>query len=50
VAAQALELYAAGAERVEFGTPHGLDEAAGVRLLGETVLPLLRRHGVGSPP
>ena len=50
VAAQALELYAAGAQRVEFGTPHGLDEAAGVRLLGEAVLPLLRRQGIGVPP
>jgi 5,10-methylenetetrahydromethanopterin reductase len=48
VAAQALELYAAGAHRVEFGTPHGLDEAAGVRLLGEAVLPVLRRHGIGA--
>jgi 5,10-methylenetetrahydromethanopterin reductase len=47
VAAQALELYAAGAQRVEFGTPHGLDEAAGVRLLGEAVLPALRRQGIG---
>jgi 5,10-methylenetetrahydromethanopterin reductase len=47
VAAQALELYAAGAGRVEFGTPHGLDAAAGVRLLGEAVLPLLRRQGIG---
>ena len=50
VAEQALQLYAAGAQRVEFGTPHGLDEAAGVRLLGEEVLPLLRRHGIGVPP
>jgi 5,10-methylenetetrahydromethanopterin reductase len=46
VAAQALELYAAGARRVEFGTPHGLDETAGVRLLGEAVLPALRRQGI----
>jgi 5,10-methylenetetrahydromethanopterin reductase len=50
VAAQALELYAAGAGRVEFGTPHGLDEAAGVRLLGEAVLPTLRRQGIGAAP
>jgi 5,10-methylenetetrahydromethanopterin reductase len=50
VAEQALELYAAGARRVEFGTPHGLDEAAGVRLLGEAVLPRLRRHGIGGVP
>ena len=50
VADQALELYTAGAQRVEFGTPHGLDEAAGVRLLGEAVLPRLRRAGIGGPP
>ena len=50
VAAHALELYAAGARRVEFGTPHGLDEAAGVRLLGEAVLPALRRAGIGAAP
>ncbi|MBV9578591.1 MAG: LLM class flavin-dependent oxidoreductase [Chloroflexi bacterium] len=35
-------VYTAGATRVEFGTPHGLDPAAGVRLLGEAVLPELR--------
>ena len=50
VAEQALELYAAGAGRVEFGTPHGLDEAAGVRLLGEAVLPALRRARIGDRP
>jgi len=33
----------AGAARIEFGTPHGLTEAEGLRLLGEQVLPLLRR-------
>jgi 5,10-methylenetetrahydromethanopterin reductase len=49
VAAQADTLYAAGVERVEFGTPHGLDEAEGLRLLGEDVLPALRRRwGVGG--
>jgi len=41
VAAQADALYAAGVDRVEFGTPHGLDEAEGLRLLGESVLPAL---------
>jgi 5,10-methylenetetrahydromethanopterin reductase len=35
-------VYTAGATRVEFGTPHGLDAATGVRLLGEAVLPELR--------
>ncbi len=46
VATQAVELFEAGAGRVEFGTPHGLDETEGVRLLGERVLPALRdsRH------
>ncbi len=45
VAQQALDLFAAGAERVEFGTPHGLTEADGLRLLGEAVLPGLRQSG-----
>jgi 5,10-methylenetetrahydromethanopterin reductase len=48
IAAQADALYAAGVDRVEFGTPHGLDEAEGLRLLGEAVLPALRaRWDVG---
>lgn len=42
VAAQAAALFAAGAGRVEFGTPHGLSTASGLRLLGEAVLPRLR--------
>ncbi len=42
VAEQALELFEAGVDRVEFGTPHGLNEEEGVRLLGERVLPALR--------
>ena len=42
VARQALELFEAGVDRVEFGTPHGLNEDDGVRLLGERVLPALR--------
>lgn len=46
VAAQAAELFDAGAGRVEFGTPHGLDESKGVRLIGEAVLPALRGAGV----
>lgn len=45
VAEQALALYQAGVARVEFGTPHGLSEAEGLRLLGEGVLPELRRAG-----
>jgi 5,10-methylenetetrahydromethanopterin reductase len=42
VAEHAAALFAAGAARVEFGTPHGLTPAAGLRLLGEHVLPRLR--------
>lgn len=44
VAAQAAELFAAGAERVEFGTPHGLTKEEGLRLLGERVLPALHEY------
>jgi 5,10-methylenetetrahydromethanopterin reductase len=36
---QAEGVFAAGAQRIEFGAPHGLDEASGIRLLGERVLP-----------
>jgi 5,10-methylenetetrahydromethanopterin reductase len=43
VAEQADALYAAGAARVEFGTPHGLGESEGLARLGEDVLPILRR-------
>lgn len=43
VAAQAQLLIDAGVGRVEFGTPHGLDELGGVEMLGRDVLPLLRR-------
>lgn len=32
----------AGASRVEFGTPHGLTSAEGIRLLGEQVLPYFK--------
>jgi 5,10-methylenetetrahydromethanopterin reductase len=39
VAAQSEALFAAGATRVEFGTPHGLTATTGLRLLGEHVLP-----------
>jgi 5,10-methylenetetrahydromethanopterin reductase len=42
VAAHASALYDAGAKRVEFGTPQGRTTAAGVDLLCERVLPLLR--------
>ena len=42
VAEQAHALMAAGADRIEFGTPHGLSPETGLRLLGEKVLPLLK--------
>ena len=42
VAEQAAALFAAGARRVEFGSPHGLTADDGIRLLGERVLPRLR--------
>jgi 5,10-methylenetetrahydromethanopterin reductase len=41
VAAQAHSHFAAGAGRVEFGTPHGLSAQEGLRLLGTHVLPAL---------
>lgn len=42
IVAQAELLFAAGVTRIEFGTPHGLTEDGGLRLLGEQVLPALR--------
>ena len=44
VAEQAMLLAAAGAQRVEFGTPHGLTAQEGLRLLGEVVLPILHNE------
>ena len=44
VAAQAAALFEAGVQRVEFGTPHGLTAQEGLRLLGERVLPALRKY------
>jgi len=41
---QSQGLFAAGANRVEFGTPHGINPAAGVRMLGEHVVPILKRN------
>ncbi len=43
LAAHAQRLIDAGVDRIEFGTPHGIDSAAGIRLLGEAVLPQLAR-------
>ncbi len=45
VAAHVEALIAAGAARVEFGTPHGLTPDQGLRLLGEEVLPRINRLG-----
>ena len=36
-------LFNAGANRIEFGTPHGIHSAEGIRLIGEKVIPALRR-------
>ena len=40
---QALNLFAAGASRVEFGTPHGITTHEGLCLLGDVVLPAVKR-------
>lgn len=37
-------LFAAGANRIEFGTPHGIESVTGIRLIGEKVIPALRQH------
>jgi 5,10-methylenetetrahydromethanopterin reductase len=50
VADQAAGLYAAGATRVEFGTPHGPTPQDGLRLLGEHVLPALYKNGILEQP
>ena len=42
VTIQALNLFTAGADRIEFGTPHGLFAERGLALLGEIVLPEVR--------
>lgn len=39
IIAQAEAISAAGADRIEFGTPHGLSAQAGLELLGKQVLP-----------
>ncbi len=41
VAEQANRLFAAGATRVEFGTPHGFSAESGLTLLGQKVLPAI---------
>jgi 5,10-methylenetetrahydromethanopterin reductase len=42
VADHAAALFAAGADRVEFGTPHGISADTGLRLLGAQVVPALQ--------
>ncbi|HYI15930.1 MAG TPA: LLM class flavin-dependent oxidoreductase [Thermomicrobiales bacterium] len=42
IIAKSEALFAAGVTRIEFGTPHGVTPAEGLRLLGERVLPALR--------
>ncbi|MEZ4521852.1 MAG: LLM class flavin-dependent oxidoreductase [Thermomicrobiales bacterium] len=37
-------VFEAGAGRIEFGTPHGLSTASGIKLLGDVVLPSLANH------
>lgn len=39
---QSLNLFAAGADRIEWGTPHGLSAENGLALLGEIVLPTIQ--------
>jgi len=48
VAEQAISLLEGGADRVEFGTPHGLTDDGGVELLGAKVLPAVREHFEGQ--
>jgi len=38
---QGMALFDAGARRIEFGTPHGINQGEGIRLLGEKVIPEL---------
>jgi 5,10-methylenetetrahydromethanopterin reductase len=44
VAEQAIRIFEAGADRVDFGTPHGMTDDHGVELLGTRVLPAVREH------
>ena len=45
IAAHAHRLIEAGVDRIEFGTPHGIDSAEGIDLLGREVLPQLDLAG-----
>jgi 5,10-methylenetetrahydromethanopterin reductase len=42
VAERALEVLHAGADRIDFGTPHGATDDGGLELLGAKVLPAIR--------
>jgi 5,10-methylenetetrahydromethanopterin reductase len=42
VAEHALDVLKAGADRVDFGTPHGASDDHGLELLGRQVLPAIR--------
>ncbi len=42
VAEHALDVFSAGADRVDFGTPHGTTDDHGLELLGARVLPAIR--------
>lgn len=45
VIAQCERLYDAGAQRIELGTPHGVNQAAtGINLIGKQVIPALRAY------
>jgi 5,10-methylenetetrahydromethanopterin reductase len=48
VVRQSAALFDAGASRIEFGTPHGLESSEGIRLIGEKVLPALKELFPGS--
>ena len=47
VAQHAIEVLRAGADRVEFGTPHGTSDDRGLELLGARVLPAIREATAG---
>lgn len=49
VSEHAVRLFAAGASRVEFGTPHGHTDEGGVELIGKRVLPAVRGVAEVSP-
>jgi 5,10-methylenetetrahydromethanopterin reductase len=46
VVEHAIAVLEAGADRVDFGTPHGLSDDRGVELLGSRVVPAVREHFV----